>query len=80
MKRKAVIIGALASGLALVCLSVVLTIFATRNIVDIIGGASWYTFRFVFRYGKNGLYSSLSTLGIVAIAVSGIVAIFWKKK
>ena len=79
MKRKAVIIGLLASGLALVCLSVVLTIFAMQNI-DIIGGASWDTFYFVFRYGKNGLYSLLSTLGIVAIAVSGIVAIFWKRK
>ena len=63
------------TGIALIIISVVLAIIATANI-DIIGGADFSTFRFVFFRQNKGLYSTISFVGIALIFAS----IFIKKK
>ena len=74
MKRKHIIISLLAVGVILLCLSVILAVIATGN-KNIIGGAGWPTFQFVFTCEKQGLYSKLANCGIAAIiaSIAGIV-------
>ena len=70
---KKFIIFTISIGVLLLCLSVILAIIETVN-KDIIGGADFSTFLFVFKYENDGLYSMLALLGVADI----IVAIAWK--
>ncbi len=79
MKKKHIAMILLFVGIILVCSSVVLAVVATSN-KNIIGGADWPTFQFVYFYEKRGLYSTLTFLGITAIIVSIVMGVFKKKK
>ena len=74
MKKKHIVILLLVIGVVLLCVSIVFALIATAN-KNIIGGADWPTFLFVFSYEKRGLYSTLAFLGIVAIVASIVVGI-----
>lgn len=57
------------TGAVLLMLGLLLAITATAN-QDIIGGADLPTFFHVFSQEKNGLYQTLSLLGVLCIIVS----------
>ena len=78
MKKKYLTVIFLIIGLILICLSIILAIIATVN-TDIIGGADFPTFRFVFLHGKNGFYLILASCGIVLLAASAVLGL-WKRK
>ncbi len=78
MKKKYLTVIFLIIGLILICLSIILAIIATVN-TDIIGGADFPTFRFVFLQGKNGFYLILASCGIVLLAASAVLGL-WKRK
>lgn len=65
-------------GAALFCISVVLAIISTTN-KNIIGGADWSTFYFVFFHENRGLYSTLAFVGMLFVIIS-IVFIKTRKK
>ena len=79
MKKKHIVILLLAIGLVLLLTSVILA-FMEASKIDVIGGASLPTLRFVFRYAKNGLYYNLAFLGVCTIIASIVVGIVKKKK
>ncbi len=74
MKKKYIVIALLALGILLLCGSVVLAAIAAGN-KNIIGGADFTTFCFVFFHEKGGLYSSLALLGVAAIFTAVIAGI-----
>lgn len=61
-----------AIGIALICAAVALAI-ASINKMSIIGGADWFSFRFMLSYGENGLYFVMMTLGFAAILASILI-------
>ncbi|MBQ8407268.1 MAG: hypothetical protein IJY39_00235 [Clostridia bacterium] len=73
MKNNKIALFVLSIGVLLLCISIVLAIVETGN-KDIIGGADFSTFLFVFKYEKDGLFSKLALLGVADI----IVAIAWE--
>ena len=77
MKKNPIVIALLTAGIVLICLSVVLAVATTAN-KNIIGGADWPTFTYVFFYESKGLYSALAFGGVVAVVAS--VAIGLRKK
>lgn len=79
MKRKRIAVSLLVTGVFLLCLSIVLAITST-NSRNIIGGADFPTFIFIFCYENSGLYSVLAFLGIGAIIGAVIVGAVRKKK
>ena len=79
MKKKRIVILLLVAGIVLVLTSVILAGIETGN-KDIVGGAGFPTFRFVFRNEKDGLYCNMASLGICAIIASIVVGIVKKKK
>jgi hypothetical protein len=79
MKKKHIVVLLLTIGAVLLCLSIILAIIATDN-KNIIGGADFPTFLFVFYYEKRGLYSTLAFLGIAAIIASAVVGIVKKRE
>ena len=79
MKKKAIIWLLIASGVILICLSVILALYETSN-VNIIGGADWSTFRFVFKYRNGGLYSHMLSIGVLGLIAALIVGIVYKKR
>ena len=62
----------LVMGIVLLCLSMVLAIIATGN-KNIIGGADFPTFIFVFFRENGGLYSTLAFCGIASLVLSVVV-------
>ena len=78
MKRKIVTSLFLALGIILVCMAVILSIFATSE-KDIIGGADFHTFVFVFFREHGGMYFLLALLGVISMVVSAITHILNKK-
>jgi len=79
MKKKHLFAIALAIGITLICLSLVLTVIETAN-KNIIGGTDLPTFLFVFFSHKRGLYSSLAFLGAVLAVISVIVRLGRKNR
>ena len=61
-----------------ICLSVLLAIVATAN-KDIIGGADWSTFCFVFFSENSGLYAFLALIGVLFVA-SAVLCITKKNR
>ena len=78
MEKKYFTVIFLAVGLILICLSIILAIIATVN-KDIIGGADFSTFLFVFSRGKGGIYFILAFCGIISLATSAVIGL-WKAK
>lgn len=78
MIKKHIVVLLLLVGIALLGISVVLAIIATGN-KNIIGGADFPTFLFVFYHEKRGLYSALAFSGIAAIIASVVVALAKEK-
>ena len=78
MKRRIVTSLFLALGIILVCMAVILSIFATSE-KDIIGGADFHTFVFVFFREHGGMYFLLALLGVISIVVSTVTRILNKK-
>ena len=78
MKKKYIIAALLVIGIILVFTGIVLAVIATGN-KDIIGGADFQTFKFVFKYENEGLYSTLTFWGFVAI-IASIVGMVIKKR
>ena len=78
MKRRIVTSLFLALGIILVCMAVILSIFATSE-KDIIGGADFHTFVFVFFQEHGGIYFLLALLGVISMVVSAITHILNKK-
>ena len=72
MKKKHLATILLVTGILLLCVSIVLAVIATRN-KDIIGGADFATFVFVFFRENKGIYSTLACLGIISLIASVIV-------
>ena len=77
MKRKIVANILLVLGIILVCIAVVLSIVATIE-KDIISGADFHTFVFVFFQEHSGIYFLLAMLGVASIAASVITRILKK--
>ena len=78
MKRKIVTSLFLELGIILVCVAVILSIFATSE-KDIIGGADFHTFVFVFFREDRGIYFLLALLGVISMVVSAITHILNRK-
>ena len=78
MKRKFVMSLFLALGIILVCVAVILSIFATSE-KDIIGGADFHTFVFVFFREDSGIYFLFALLGVISMVVSAITRILNRK-
>ena len=78
MKKKVLMVSLLVGGIVLLLVSIVLAIIAV-NSMDIIGGADWPTFCFVFSHGKRGLYSTLAFFGVCSIIASIVVGVKKKK-
>lgn len=77
MKKKPIVIALFIAGIVLVGLSVVLAVVITAN-KNIIGGADWSTFVYVFSHENRGIYSALTCCGVIAIVVSVVMGL--KKK
>ena len=77
MKKNRIVIALFIVGIAFMCLSVVLAVVATAN-KNIIGGADWPTFVYVFSHENRGIYSTLACCGVIAIVVSVVMGL--KKK
>lgn len=69
----------LVTGIILICLSIVLAVIETSN-KNIVGGADFPTFIFVFFREKKGLYYTLAFSGIVSLISSAIVGLRKGKK
>ena len=78
MKKKYIFVLLLVVGIVLAFTGIILAVIATGN-KDIIGGADFSTFNFVFKYENQGLYSTLTFWGFVAI-IAAIVGMVMKKK
>lgn len=78
MRKKHIAVLLLAVGIVLLGISVVLAIIATGN-KNIIGGADFPTFLFVFYHEKRGLYSTLAFSGIAAIIALVVVGMAKEK-
>lgn len=68
MKRKSMKIALLAVGVLLLCASFILTLASMAN-VNIIGGADWPTFFFIFFKKSGGLHFILALLGVLSIVI-----------
>ena len=77
MKKKPIVIALFIVGLVFICLSIALAFIATAN-KNIIGGADWPTFIYVFSHENRGIYSTLACCGVIAIVVSVVMGL--KKK
>lgn len=71
MKKNHIFVLLLTIGIFLILGSVAFAVISTAS-KDIIGGADFPTFRYVFLYEKRGLYSTLAFLG-TALVVASIV-------
>ena len=72
MNKKHIATILLVIGILLLSLSIVLAVIATGN-KNIIGGADFPTFVFVFFCENKGLYSTLAFCGIVSLIASVII-------
>ena len=72
MNRKHISVILLVIGSILICLSIILAIFATDS-KDIIGGADISTFVFVYFRESNGLNSAIALCGIISLSISLMV-------
>lgn len=72
MNKKHIAAILLVIGIVLICLSIALAVIATGN-KNIIGGADFPTFVFVFFRENKGLYSILAFCGIISLVASVIV-------
>ena len=72
MNKKHIAAILLVIGIVILCLSIVLAVIATGN-KNIIGGADFPTFIFVFFRENKGLYSTLAFCGIVLLISSVVV-------
>ena len=70
-KRLYIALGLGAIGIALICVPVALAIISI-NKMSIIGGADWFSFRFILSNGENGLYAMMISFGCAAILASVI--------
>ena len=71
-KRLYIALGLGATGIALICVAVALAITSMSK-MSIIGGADWFSFRFMLSYGENGLYYVMMTFGFAAIITASLV-------
>jgi len=69
MKKKPSVVLLFAGGAIILCVSIILAIIATGT-KNVIGGADFPTFWFVFFFEKRGLYVTLAFLGVAAIIAS----------
>lgn len=72
MKKKYAITLLLTVGIFLILGSVAFAVISTAS-KDIIGGADFPTFRYVFLYENRGLYSTLTLFGIVLVIASFVI-------
>ena len=72
MNKKHITTILLVTGILLLCFSIVLAVIATEK-KNIIGGADFPTFVFVFFRENKGLYSTLAFCGIVSLVASAII-------
>ena len=79
MKKKLIVILLLAVGISLLLLSVILAGIETGTL-DIIGGAGFPTFWYVFQCWRGGLYLNLARFGLTGIIASIVVGLIKKKK
>ena len=79
MKKNPIIITLFTAGFVLICLAVVLAVIATAG-KNVIGGADWPTFIYVFFHERRGLYSALAFGGVIAIVVSTVIGLRKKKR
>ena len=78
MKKKYAVMSLLFIGVVLICVSVILSVISTSQ-KDIIGGAGFPTFKFVFFNQYGGLYSYLAFFGVVLIIASGVMIVMRRK-
>ena len=78
MKKKYAVMSLLFIGVVLICVSVILSVISTSQ-KDIIGGAGFPTFKFVFLNQYGGLYSYLAFFGVVLIIASGVMIVMRRK-
>lgn len=71
MKQKYTVLTLRILGAALICFSIIVTIIQTNNF-NIVGGADFSTYCYVFIWGRGRLYNSLTVLGFAAIIASFI--------
>ena len=79
MKKKHIVIILLIIGILLLLIPIILAIMETAN-TNIIGGADFSTFRYVFFSKHRRLYSRLAFGGIISIILSIVIGIVKKKK
>ena len=79
MKKKYITAALLFIGALLICLSVILALTAAAE-KNIIGGADFPTFWFVFCHQNSGIYSTLAIVGIAVIIVALIFSNLKKHK
>ena len=72
MKKKCGLVILLSTGIVLLCLSVILAVIATAS-KEVIGGADFPTFLFVFFSENRGGYSILAFFGVLLILASAIL-------
>ena len=79
MKNKIVANIFLTLGIILVCVAIILSVIAT-NEKNIIGGADFHTFVFVFFREHSGVHFLLALLGVASIVASVITRILKRNK
>ena len=79
MKKKPLVITLLATGIALVLLSLILAVSATAKL-DIIGGASFPTFSLVFWHSHGGIYATTACIGVLLMVAALVVGFLKKSK
>lgn len=79
MRKKLFVVSLLTVGVVLLCLSIIFAMIETGN-KNIIGGADFPTFLFVFYREKRSLYSTLAFFGVAAIIASAVAGIAKKRR
>lgn len=75
MKKKHIVGLLFAVGLALLFIALLMAVIETAD-KNIIGGADLDTFFFVLYHGNNGLYSSLTFVGVLFLVGGAAAGIF----
>ena len=79
MKKKPIVIALFIVGIVFICLSVALAVVATAN-KNIIGGADWPAFVYVFSHENRGMYSALACGGVISVLTSIVLGVVKKRR
>jgi len=79
MRKKYIVVSLLAIGILLLLSSLLFAAISTAS-KNIIGGPGLPTFKAVFFAEKNGLYSTLASVGVVTIIVSVVLGMIKVRK